>query len=354
MYRVIKHKRIFGLLSLSFGMMLLMVFLYMDMRNKDRMAEQVQRQCEFQTAYSIESNYCGDDAAAEQVTGEHMLRTLPDITKGVLVVNIVLDETDDMEECKLSIIFGDYSQVSYPLSSGELLCLQAEENAFCIGQKYKAYLKKNNTREPVLDLEGTDMKVSGILADITGRGEDDRLLLFGKDMLSETLNDDLMGALQNNTCYIEYFSNQSETAQELNRILNWLNQNPSFHYYEEEIDQSIAYTYNPSLISYFTEKLLYPILFCCFCNCCLIINVYVKRMKSNIYIRRILGMRYIQIMGMIGCDYLICIFPCIFLIGIISGQLVRCLLAGLAMTCIFALLTACIIRRTFLKEGRCV
>lgn len=69
MCRVIKHKRIFGLLSLSFGMMLAMVCLYMDMRNKDRMAEQVQRQCEFQTAYSIESDYCGDDTVTEQMTG---------------------------------------------------------------------------------------------------------------------------------------------------------------------------------------------------------------------------------------------------------------------------------------------
>jgi len=350
--RIHKYKNIFILLAVSFTAMLLMFSLILSARDKMQHAHWVQEQCEFRNAFEMCWESCEDDALQDKVTGEELFRTIPELTDGILTIEMFFDTSDLTKYSQLKYVVGDYSQITYPLQSGERISLENGESAFYIGEAYVSDLIETQ-QGSFLNLGGIDLKVTGILDDITGKGKDERLLLFGKDIPEELLLR-IQRNLENNNVRICYFSNKTEGEKEAEEVLSWIDQNRACHFSVLPYDQGIAYTENPSLPMAFLNKAFYPVLICCICNCLIVINVYVKKMKQNIFIRRMCGMTYIQMVVMVGSDYVLLLLPALIVIGVISGQPVRLFILGMLMVIVFALLSVALVRRAYLKEGRCL
>lgn len=348
--RICKYKNVFILLEISFVAVSLILELILSVQNDIKYTKWVQEQCEFQTSYQIYWESSENDNLNYQVTGKELYESIPELSYGILLISIPFDKSDLMENTQLQFIFGDFSQLNYPLISGENINLNEEKNELFIGVNYLPYIIEKNEKQ-FLNLGNTDLEVTGILEDITGKGIDKRILFFGKK-IPDQLFDRLLKYLENNAVIINYFSNHSEGEKEIQQVLDWINQNKAYNFYASFYDQRFDYEYKSSISMIFLEKSFFPILLCCICNCLLAINIYVKKMKYNIYIRRICGMSYMQIALLIGSDYSILLFPSFIFISIFSKQLRNFSLYGILMIIIFVMISILMIKHEFKKEGR--
>lgn len=350
--RIYKYKNTFILLAASFTAMLIMFSLILSVQDKMRHAQWVQEQCEFRNAFEMSWESCEDDTLQNNVTGEELFRSIPELSAGMLVIEVFFDASDLTKYSQLQYVLGDYSQAAYPLQSGGNISLENGENAFYIGESYLPYLIESEEGE-FLNLGGVNLEVTGVMDDITGKGRDERLILFGKDVPEDLLLK-IQQSLENNQVRICYFSNKPEGEKEADKVLSWINQNRLYHFSISPYDQNPAYEYHTSLPMTFFKWAFYPILICCICNCLIIINVYVKKMRQNIFIRRMCGMTYMQLVVMIGSDYGLLLLPAVVVTGAVSGQFAGLFIIGMLMAVVFALFSMVLIRREFRREGRCM
>lgn len=350
--RLYRYKNIFILLAVSFMAMLFMLLLILTILDKKQHAQWVQEQCDFQNAYIMDWEYCGDSDDINDVIGKRLTESLPELSKGVMAIQVSVEGSDSAQGGQLQYLVGDYSQIAYPLEKGGVISLQNGENAFYVGEAYRPFLTERGGMQ-TLNLDGTDLPVCGILDDITGKGEDERLLLFGKD-ITDKLLEKIQASLENNQVQILYYSDDSDVKEDINSILEWISQNKNYQFTAVPYDQSIIYEVGSSVVMSFFKWAVYPVFVCCICNCLMIINVYVKRMKQNIYICRMCGMTYAQLAMMIGSDYGILLLPSVLVVGIFFGQFIKILLFGILMAAVFALLSLVFIRQEFRREGRCL
>lgn len=348
--RIFKYKNIFILLEISFIAISLIMELILSAQDKIKYTKRIQEQCEFQTSYQIYWESSSDNNLKHKVTGKELYESIPEFLYGILVISIPFDESDLMKDFQLQYIFGDYSQINYPLISGENININEEENELFVGIYYLPYIIENNGKK-FLNIGNSNLEVTGVLEDITGKGMDKRILFLGKEIPDKLFNK-FMKYLENNAVNIYYFSNYSEGEKEIQQVLDWINQNKDYKFYASFYDQKFDYEYKSSISMTFLEKSFFPILLCCICNCLLIINIYVKKMKKNIYIRRICGMSYIQIALLIGSDYTILLLPSFVLIEIINKQLNNFILIDFLLIIAFVMFSILMIKREFKKEGR--
>lgn len=347
--RIIKHKYIFTLLAVSFIATLLVLQSFFRMRSEVRHAVWVQEQCEFQMAYTIATEsmmegicYVGIDL---DQGGKEWEASMPEIMQGILTASVEYEETDDIKQCLLQYIWGDYTQIHFPLADGNRISLRQGEKAFYIGKKFLPdVIEKNGDR--FLKINGELIKVTGILDDNTGKGADDRLLLFGRDTSEEMIRQ-----LKNNLVLFRYYCDSTEKKEEFERFADWLSKKNGETYLVVQ-EWPYSYTTDSFFVMSFVEKAIWPIIFCCICNCLLIMQVYIRKMKHNLYIRRMCGMSWLQLSCLIGADYGIILIPAAVLIGIINRQAVPILLGSVVLLIMFTFLSLNIIKHVLNAKGR--
>lgn len=350
--RIRKNKSIFILLVISFAVTLLMLLSILDIYSKEKYAQMVQKQCEFKTAYQLDWEAREEENSSRAITGEELIATMPDVSQGILSISVFLDESEYMEFCQLQYLFGDYEQLTFPLQAGGKVCVDRDKTAFYVGERYIPYLIKRSD-ENFLNLDGAELLINGVLADITAKGRDDRLILLGKGV-PEILKEKLQSSLECNQVVIRYFSNEADCQQDIENILAWLGQKTDYQFEVSSYDQMLSYNYNSALNMYFLEKAFYPILICCLCNVFLIVRVYIKKMRKAMFIYRTCGMNYKQLALMVGTDYSIVLLPVVLLMGALHGQLEKLLILGVILWGLFTFISIGLIRWEFNKEGWCL
>jgi hypothetical protein len=276
--------------------------------------------------------------------------SMPEIEQGVLVTKVCYEASDNTRDSLVSYVFGDYTQIHFPLTDGTVIDLEQGEEALYIGIQFLSdVIEKNGER--FLDINGELIRVSGVLDDITGKGEDSRIFIFGCDASEEIIRQ-----LETNSVCVEYYCDETEQKEEFEQFVEWLSQNSDLNYCIVQEDSSYYdfYESDSSFVMIFVEKAVLPIIFCCICNCLLIIQVYIRQMKRNLYIRRMCGMSWLQMSCLIGSDYGIILIPSAVLIGIVRKQTVPIFLGSVILLFLFSALSAVMIRFMLNTKGRCL
>lgn len=348
--RIKKYKLIYILLCISFMVTILLAGIALWMEYDKRYTQWVRDQYAFQYAYSIEYMAAKE---AEKIPEDEILSSMPQIRHGVLFIEIEYNTDELAQADRVSYLFGDYGQVAYPLADGGKLEIQSGESGVFVGGKHlDDMLEKDGER--YLSVYGNLLLVDNILADVTGMGLDERILIFGIDY-PQVLKHMLCRALHNGNAHIQYVSNSPAYREELEQIAAWYKEVCPGEYVTEPIDPSMQYDSGMlSLGTAFISMAVYPALLCCLCNCLLLVRLYARSMQRNMAIRRMCGMSYLRIAVMTAADYSIIFAPAVLIAGLLNGYMVEMLALGSCMTFLFSIASVAVLRAGFIKKGRCI
>lgn len=349
-----RHQSLFLLLAVSFFSILLLAGNFWGIRGSVNHVNQVQQQSAFRTTLAIlpKGNDMPYSFAIDKVNQDWLLE-IPRISDGILAAVAWYSISDTMPYYSVQYCFGALEQLQLPLLDGTKTAVEQGERKLYAGVSFLPYIREREQGE-CLNIGGEWIPVAGVLDDITGSGEDDRLIFAGGDYMRE-----IERLLRRGDAQFYYYTNKDGGEEELGMFLDWLKEGGGeMPMGEPCIGRPWQPVYAPddsdSVLLVLVKKATYPMFGCCIAGCLLILYVYVKKRKDDFLIRRMLGTAYVQLALSAGKDYLIILMPAAVLAGLCTHQILQTLCAASALLLFFVAVSFLMIKIGLRREGGCL
>ncbi|MDE6762049.1 MAG: ABC transporter permease [Lachnospiraceae bacterium] len=158
---------------------------------------------------------------------------------------------------------------------------------------------KGNSREIVIN--GVSYEISGVLKDVTGDGNDNRVIVF-YNCFSERSMEDLNGEYWFD---IEYGSNIGEIGQ-IEELQTWLYQFAGPEHFvtveQEDMEELNDARTLEQMMDRYKKFVLYGLLILCMGGCFVVSSVWIKRRRKEMMIRKAFGSSFWKISGILFKD----------------------------------------------------
>lgn len=286
--RMWKANRIFTFLFLlSFSLTFCIVYYGMFLKSQiEQMGNAVEKtDYEYRSWYSV--------AWAKDIHDRAQIK-LPELKQGILLYAVLVHEKDIVGVKSASVVMEMNENLMEPLEHGTYFQQDKEyERPQCIvGDAWLLNAKKDGDTT-LLNLNGYDCEVTGILKSNTFEGSDERIFLYGPSMPGEFLEKLI---LITQSMSVDYRISEHADSEQIKIYEDWIHSGIFENTEKEEFED----TYGSGILIYREVTPVYNKFFIamvafCFANCAFLTYVWCSKKVQENMLKRVFGFNVVRI-----------------------------------------------------------